>query len=241
MDRPLSHLRVLDLSRHLAGPTCGMLLGDLGADVIKVERPGTGDETRKWGPPFIGGESAYFLCCNRNKRSITLDLKSTEGQGVARSLAERCDVLIENFRVGGTDAFGLGYEQLRATNPRFVLVSITPYGQTGLYRDFAATDLTLFASGGAMYREGLPGREPMNYAGHMPRTFPGSVPAALFRRRTTDRVDWLDLSEVDCWASHPNQIARRLAYTFSGDLEPREDTKASATATTAGFGRGTYH
>jgi crotonobetainyl-CoA:carnitine CoA-transferase CaiB-like acyl-CoA transferase len=170
-----------------------------------------------------------------------LDLDAPGGVSQLRNIAARADVMLESLAPGALAQLGLGYEQLRATNPRFVLVSITPYGQTGLYRDFAATDLTLFASGGAMYREGLPGREPMNYAGHMPRTFPGSVPAALFRRRTTDRVDWLDLSEVDCWASHPNQIARRLAYTFSGDLEPREDTKASATATTAGFGRGTYH
>ncbi len=216
--------------------------------MIKIEPP-EGDPARRDGPRGSIDDperSPLFLHLNTGKQSAVLDLDTPGGVAQLRNIAARADVMIESLAPGVLARLGLGYEQLRATNPRLVLASITPYGQTGPYRDFAATDLTLFASGGAMYREGLPGREPMRYAGHMPRTFPGSVlagmvAAALFRRRTTDRGDWLDLSEVDCWASHPNQIARRLAYTFSGDAEPREDTKASATATTAGFGRGTYH
>ena len=116
----LEGVRVLDLSRHLAGPYCAMMLGDLGAEVIKVERPDGGDETRQWGPPFVGGEAAYYLCCNRNKRSVTINLKDRRGAGIVRDLAARSDVLIENFRVGGPEALGLGYEDLRKANPRMV-------------------------------------------------------------------------------------------------------------------------
>ena len=122
---PLSNIRILDLSRVLAGPYCTMLLGDLGADVIKVERPGGGDDTRAWGPPFVGGESAYYLCCNRNKRSMTLNLKEDAGRDLARRLAMCSDVLVENFLPGTLDRWGLGYADLSRDNPRLVYCSIT--------------------------------------------------------------------------------------------------------------------
>src|ERR671923_364382 len=123
MSQPLEGIRILDLSRVLAGPFCTMLLGDLGAEVIKVERPGTGDDTRAWGPPFAGGESAYYLCANRNKKSITVNLKSSQGQDIIRRLACLSDVLVENFRVGELAQLGLGYDQLAQLNPELVYCS----------------------------------------------------------------------------------------------------------------------
>jgi hypothetical protein len=149
MAGPLTGLRILDLSRVLAGPWAGQVLGDLGADVIKVERPGLGDETRGWGPPYLKdaegrdtSEAAYYLSANRNKRSITLDISRPEGQAIARRLAERSDVVIENFKVGGLAAYGLDYESLKAVNPGLVYCSITGFGQTGPYAPRAGYDFS---------------------------------------------------------------------------------------------------
>ena len=140
MTAPLSHIRVLDLSRVLAGPWAAQTLADLGAEVIKVERPGAGDDTRRWGPPFLPGpdgeptaESAYFLSANRGKKSIAIDLASPRGPSLVRALAGRSDVLIENFKVGGLARYGLDHDSLRERNPRLVYCSITGFGQTGPY------------------------------------------------------------------------------------------------------------
>lgn len=155
--QPLEGIRVLDLTRAMAGPYCAMMLGDLGADVIKVERPGRGDDSRGWGPPFVGepygpypGESAYFIAANRNKRSITVNLKSSEGQEIVRRLAGVSDVLVENFRTGVLDRLGLGYEDLRAVNPRLVYCSISGYGRTGPYAERPGYDFIIQAEGGMM-------------------------------------------------------------------------------------------
>lgn len=129
---PLESVRVLDLSRVLAGPYCTMMLGDLGAEVVKVKQPGIGDETRRWGPPWVAGESAYYLSVNRNKQGITLDLKQQEGRDIALALAARSDVLVENFRVGVLEELGLGYEVLSALHPRLIYCSISGYGPDGL-------------------------------------------------------------------------------------------------------------
>jgi len=153
-DLPLSGIRVLDLSRILAGPYCTMTLGDQGADIIKVERPGAGDDTRTWGPPFIAGESAYYLCCNRNKRSITVDLKHARGIGLIKDLARASDVLVENFTPGLMRGFGLHYEALREINPRLVYCSISAYGQDGPYRNRPGYDMVLSAVGGLMHITG---------------------------------------------------------------------------------------
>ena len=153
----LSHIRVLDLSRVLAGPWSGQILADLGAEVIKVERPGSGDDTRAWGPPFLKGsdgrdtsEAAYFLSANRNKQSLTVDFTRPEGQKLVRELAAKSDILIENFKVGGLAAYGLDYESLKAINPRLIYCSITGFGQFGPYAKRAGYDFMIQGLGGLM-------------------------------------------------------------------------------------------
>src|SRR5262245_27534915 len=161
MSSPLTGIRILDLSRVLAGPYCTMLLGDLGAEVIKVERPGVGNDTRAWGPPFVAGESAYYLCANRNKKSITVNLKSAEGQTIIRQLVRLSDVLVENFKVGELAALGLGYDQLKTLNPGLVYCSITGYGQSGPDKDLPGYDFIIQGRGGIMSITGEPDGEPM--------------------------------------------------------------------------------
>jgi len=159
----LSHLRVLDLSRVLAGPWSGQILADLGAEVIKVERPGSGDDTRAWGPPFLKdsrgentSEAAYYLSANRNKRSVTIDFTQAEGQRLVRELAAKSDILIENFKVGGLAAYGLDYESLRQINPNLIYCSITGFGQTGPYAKRAGYDFMIQGLGGLMSLTGRP-------------------------------------------------------------------------------------
>ncbi len=163
----LSHLRVLDLSRVLAGPWAGQILADLGAEVIKVERPGRGDDTRAWGPPFLAdqagnstGEAAYYLAANRNKRSVTIDFTRPEGQQLVRDLAAGCDILIENFKVGGLAAYGLDYASLSAVNPQLIYCSITGFGQTGPYAARPGYDFMVQGMGGLMSLTGKADGEP---------------------------------------------------------------------------------
>ncbi len=158
--RPLAGLKVLDLSRILAGPWASQLLADLGADVIKVERIEGGDDTRAWGPPFAHGESAYYLSTNRGKRSLAVDITQPEGQQIVRELAVRSDVLIENFKAGGLRKYGLDYESLRSLNPRLIYCSITGFGQTGPLAERAGYDLMIQAFGGLMSITGEPDSKP---------------------------------------------------------------------------------
>ncbi|MCZ2127537.1 MAG: CoA transferase [Anaerolineales bacterium] len=155
--RPLQNIRVLDMTRALAGPYCTMMLGDLGADVVKVERPKSGDESRGWGPPFVGeaygayaGESAYFLAANRNKRSITVNIQSAEGQEILRRLASEADVFVENYRTGDLDKLGLGYDDLHRLYPKLIYCSISGYGRTGPYANRPGYDAIIQAEGGMM-------------------------------------------------------------------------------------------
>ncbi|MGE6386794.1 CaiB/BaiF CoA transferase family protein [Pseudomonas sp. NPDC078416] len=159
----LSHLRVLDLSRVLAGPWAGQILADLGAEVIKIERPGNGDDTRAWGPPFLKdprgentSEAAYYLSANRNKQSVTIDFTRPEGQRLVRELAAKSDIVIENFKVGGLKAYGLDYESLQLENPRLIYCSITGFGQTGPYSKRAGYDFMIQGLGGLMSLTGRP-------------------------------------------------------------------------------------
>ncbi|SFM42671.1 CaiB/BaiF CoA transferase family protein [Marinobacter pelagius] len=166
MAGPLSHLRVLDLSRVLAGPWAGQILGDLGAEVIKIERPGTGDDTRSWGPPYLQGAdgntelSAYFLTANRNKQSLAVDIAHPEGQALVRKLVAESDVVLENFKVGGLKRYGLDYDSLRRINPKLIYCSITGFGQDGPYAARPGYDFLIQAMGGLMSITGQPDGEP---------------------------------------------------------------------------------
>lgn len=167
MRKPLEGIRVLDLSRVLAGPWCSQQLADLGAEVIKIERPGSGDDTRAWGPPWLTGthESAYFLSANRGKRSVVVNLASSEGQQLIRDLVSQCDVLIENFKAGGLESYGLDYASLKAVKPDLIYCSITGFGQDGPYAHRAGYDFIIQGMGGLMSLTGhpddVPGGEPM--------------------------------------------------------------------------------
>jgi crotonobetainyl-CoA:carnitine CoA-transferase CaiB-like acyl-CoA transferase len=210
----LSGVRVLDLSRMLAGPYGSMLLADMGAEVVKVEEPGGGDPMRVMGPPFLpDGESAYFLAINRNKKSVVVDLSAAEGRAVFHDLVRHADVVWENFRPGVMERLGCGYAELSALNPRLVMCSISAYGQDGPYREFPAFDLALQARGGGMSVTGEPGRAPARMGLPMGDLSGGlfgalAVCAALVRRATSGRGAHLDLSLLDCQVSLLSYMAQ---------------------------------
>ena len=197
----LQNIRVLDLSRVLAGPYCTMVLGDLGADVIKVEPP-EGDETRGWGPPFAGGESAYYLCVNRNKRGMVVNLKTDEGKTILRELAYQSDVLVENFRPGTLKKFRLDYEALHEMNPKLIYCSITGFGQTGPLKDMPGYDFMIQAMGGIMSVTGEPEGEPMKVGVAVADLFAGqnaviAILAALQARTFTGEGQYIDIALFD--------------------------------------------
>jgi len=224
---PLDGFRVLDLSRILAGPYCTMILGDQGAEIIKVERPGTGDDTRTWGPPFAGGESAYYLCCNRNKKSIAIDLKKPAGAKLVRELAKTSDVLIENFTPGLTERFGLDYETLREINPRLVYASISAYGQDGPYKDRPGYDMVLSAVGGLMHitgeREGNPCKVGVAITDVLTGVYAsGAITSALLWRERSGKGQHLDVSLLDVQVSGLANIASN--YLVAGKEATRWGT-----------------
>ncbi|HEU4385220.1 MAG TPA: CaiB/BaiF CoA-transferase family protein [Anaeromyxobacteraceae bacterium] len=227
MGGALGHLRVIDLSRVLAGPWASQVLADLGAEVVKVERPGSGDDTRGWGPPFLRdpsgretGESAYFLGANRGKKSVTIDLSRPEGQDLVRRLAARSDVLLENFKVGTLSRLGLGYPDLSGPNPGLVYCSISGFGQTGPYRDRAGYDFIVQGMGGLMSvtgePDGVPGGGPMKVGVAIADLLTGmyaatAVLAALAQRDRTGRGAHVDLALLDVQvAMLANQAASYL-------------------------------
>lgn len=204
----LNGLRVLDLSRVLAGPWSTQTLADLGAEVIKIEKPGEGDDTRSWGPPFVAGKdqtdtfSAYYLAANRGKKSVAIDLGSPEGQATIVSLAKASDVVVENFKVGGLKRFGLDYEALSAANPRLVYCSISGFGQTGPYREKPGYDLLVQAMGGLMSITGAPDGEPMKVGVAVADIFTGlyatiAILAALNERNASGQGQHIDLALLD--------------------------------------------
>jgi crotonobetainyl-CoA:carnitine CoA-transferase CaiB-like acyl-CoA transferase len=213
MAGPLSHIRVLGLSRIMAGPWATQVLADLGADVIKVERPAVGDDTRSWGPPFLKEadgnptrEAGYYLCVNRGKRSITLDLDKPHGQTVVRAIAARSDIVLENFKVGTLKRFGLDYEGLREVNPQIIYCSVTGFGQTGPKREAAAYDFMIQAMGGLMSitgeRDDMPGGGPQKVGVPIVDIMTGmyaavGVLAALARRAETGKGEYIDLAMLD--------------------------------------------
>jgi len=217
MAGPLSHIRVLDLSRIMAGPWTTQMLADLGADVIKVERPGVGDDTRSWGPPFLKNatgvntrEAGYYLAVNRGKRSITLSLDTAEGQDIVRQLAARADIIIENFKVDSLARYGLDYETLSRTHPRLIYCSITGFGQTGPKRDVAAYDFAIQGMGGLMSitgeRDDKPGGGPQKVGLPIVDLTTGmyaavAVLAALAAREVSGKGDYIDIGMLDVQAA----------------------------------------
>ena len=231
----LPHIKVLDLSRVLAGPWCTQILADLGADVVKVERPGAGDDTRHWGPPFIKDaqgndtdQATYFTACNRNKRSITLDLAHPDGQALIRQMAAQSDVLVENFKVGGLKHYGLDYESLKAINPRLIYCSLTGFGQTGPYAERAGYDLMIQAMSGMMSITGraddVPGGGPLRVGVALTDIFTGvyaatAILAAIEVRHRTGVGQHIDMALLDVgMATLANQAG---AYLNTGNAPQR--------------------
>lgn len=199
---PLAGLRVLDLSRVLAGPYCTMMLGDMGAEVVKVERPGTGDDTRGFGPPFLGGESTYFMSVNRNKRGITLDLKLERGREIVRSMIARADVLVENFRPGLMDSFGLSWSTVRELNPRLIYCSISGYGGTGPDAMLPGYDLIIQGEGGVASLTGEADGPPMKVGTSQADIVAGMMACqgillALLARERTGKGQLVDIGMLD--------------------------------------------
>ena len=221
--QPLNGIRVLDLSRVLAGPYCTMVLGDLGAEVIKVESP-EGDETRGWGPPFAAEQSAYYLCVNRNKRSMVVDFKTEEGRDLLHELAKQSDVLVENFRPGTLRRYSLDYESVSALNPRLIYCSITGFGQTGPLRDRPGYDFMIQAMGGLISITGEPDGEPMKVGVAVADLFAGqnaviALLAALQARTQTGKGQHLDISLFDSQVAMLANVAS--SYLISGNLPKR--------------------
>ena len=241
MNSALSHITVLDLSRVLAGPWAGQVLADLGAEVIKVERPGSGDDTRGWGPPFLrdaqgndSADAAYYLCANRNKKSITVDFTTPQGQSIVRELARTSDVVLENFKVGGLAPYGLDYAALRAVNPQLIYCSITGFGQTGPYASRAGYDLLVQAMGGLMSitgrQDGEPGAGPQKAGVAVTDILTGlyaaiGILAALAHRERTGVGQHIDLGLLDvqvaCLANQAmNYLVSGSAPRRSGNSHP---------------------
>ncbi|WP_181013277.1 CaiB/BaiF CoA transferase family protein [Pseudomonas syringae] len=237
----LSHIRVLDLSRVLAGPWAGQILADLGADVIKVERPGGGDDTRSWGPPFLQDaagqnttEAAYYLSANRNKQSVTIDFTRPEGQRLVRELAAKSDIVIENFKVDGLAAYGLDYESLKAVNPRLIYCSITGFGQSGPYARRPGYDFMIQALGGLMSLTGLPdgeeGAGPVKVGVALTDILTGlysttAILAALAHRDQSDIGQFIDMALLDvqvaCLANQGmNYLTTGIAPKRLGNAHP---------------------
>jgi crotonobetainyl-CoA:carnitine CoA-transferase CaiB-like acyl-CoA transferase len=223
---PLSGLRVLDLTRVLAGPTCTQMLGDLGAEVIKIERPEAGDDTRGFAPPFVPNtkESAYFVGVNRNKKSVTLDIAKPEGQAIIHKLLEHCDILVENFKVGALAKYGLGYEQLAKTHPRLIYCSITGFGQTGPYAPRPGYDALIQAMGGVMSLTGEPNGSPQKVGVPVADLFAGlygciGILAAVNHRNSTGQGQQIDIGMLD---THVAWLANQgMNYLATGENPPR--------------------
>jgi crotonobetainyl-CoA:carnitine CoA-transferase CaiB-like acyl-CoA transferase len=223
---PLQGLRVLDLTRVLAGPTCTQMLGDLGAEIIKIEKPGTGDDTRGFAPPFMPGttESAYFTGVNRNKRSVTIDIASAEGQALVRRLLGSCDILAENFKVGTLAKYGLGWDDLRGDFPGLVYCSITGFGQTGPYAPRPGYDALIQAMGGVMSLTGEPDGAPQKVGVPVADLFAGlygciGILAALRHRARTGEGQQIDIGMLDtsvAWLANQG-----MNYLATGENPPR--------------------
>jgi formyl-CoA transferase len=223
-NQALSGIKVLDLSRVLAGPYCTMVLGDMGAEVIKVELPKLGDDTRHWGPPEAGGEAAYYLCINRNKRSMTVNMKTSEGREIIRRLALQSDILMENYKVGTLQKMGLGYEDLRIGNPGLVYCSITGFGQDGPLKDKPGYDFMIQGMGGIMSFTGDPEGPPMKVGVAIVDITAGlfacsAILAALRHRERTGRGQFIDIALLDAVVAWLANVGSN--YLVSGEMPVR--------------------
>lgn len=221
--KALEGIRVLDLTRALAGPFCTLMLGDNGADVIKVEIPGTGDDTRKWGPPFIGEESAYYLSINRNKRSLTLNLQDAQAKEVFMKLAKDTDVVVENFTPGVMGRFGLDYDAVKAVNPKVVYCSISGFGQDGPYRNRPAYDQIMQGVGGLMSITGEPDGEPQKIGIAVTDIGAGmwsafAIMAALHHREKSGEGQYIDISMLDAQVAW---LTYQAAFFFANGEAPK--------------------
>src|SRR5437879_2954724 len=226
--KPLEDVFVIDLSRILSGPVCTMLLADMGAEVIKVEPPPSGDDSRQWGPPFIGGISSYFLSVNRNKKSLGLNLKTTEGWQILWKLIERADVLIENFRPGVLDKLGFGYQAVAKANPRAIYCSISGFGHTGPYRDRPGYDVIAQGESGMMDLTGFPDGPPAKLGASLADVVAGlyamnGILLALLARHKTGRGQQVDVSLLDGMVSTLTYQA--LIYLSTGRSPKRLGTR----------------
>lgn len=219
MKGALDGIRIIDVSRVLAGPFCSMILGDLGAEVIKIEHYKTGDETRGWGPPFVNGESAYYLCANRNKKSISLNLKTEEGKEIFRKLVSTGDVVVQNFKAGTLEKMDLGYESLKEMNPSLIMASITGFGTNGPYKDLPGYDYIIQAMSGLMSITGEPDGSPVKVGVAIADVITGlytciGILSALQYRNKTGEGQEIDISLLDCQVSSLINVASN--YLCSG-------------------------
>lgn len=234
---PLKGLRVFDLTRILAGPGCTQILGDMGADIIKIERPNAGDDTREWGPPFLKDkdgnettESAYYLCVNRNKKSITLDFTKPEGLALAKKIIGTCDILVENFKTGSLEKYGLGYDDLKKEFPNLIYCSITGFGRTGPYAKRAGYDYLIQAMGGIMSMTGTPDGEPQKMAMAYVDVLTGlyalnGILAALYSREKTGSGQLIDISLMDTEIATLYNLAQ---YYLTSGVVPKRMGNAHA-------------
>ena len=223
---------MLDLSNRLSGSFCAKTLGLYGCDVIKVE-PVIGDPNREW-KDYIDDDkntiNPLFLHLNVGKKSLSLDNESPEGSKILKQLIKKADIVVETFKPGYLDSIGLGYESSTKDNQGLIMTSVTPFGQTGPYRNYDYTELTIFAMSGAMHREGLPDRSPLRYGGEIAQYYSGNAAAAatsvaIFRKLQTNLGEWIDISIQECMAGHPHQIGRRAPFIYSGETDPRTEPR----------------
>ncbi|GAI96634.1 unnamed protein product, partial [marine sediment metagenome] len=224
MPGPLEGIRVVDLSRVVVGPYCTMVLGDMGADVIKIEIPGKGDETRMWGPPFAGGESAYYISLNKDKRSLTLNFKKEKGKAVLRQLIAQSDVLVENYRLGTLDKLGFGYESVKEINPRLIYCSITGYGNTGPMSHVAGVDIVVAAEAGLIGITGEKDRPPSKVGVAITDILTalfaqGAIANALYHREKTGSGQKIDLSLFESQVATLFNLSS--TYLISGEIPQR--------------------
>ena len=250
MPYPILHnIRILDASSGIAGPYAGKMLADYGADVIKAEIRTEPDYARKTGAfpddtPHPE-KSALFLHLNAGKRGITLDPTTADGRRIFTDIAAQCDAVIESFRPGAMAQWGIGYHDLRSARSDIILTSVTPYGQSGPHKDYEFTELTIFAAGGGMHREGLPQREPLRYGAEIAQYFSGTAAAAatmiaLFGVVMHGEGEWIDISIQECMAGHPHQIGRRTPWIYGSEPDERKPPRLAAAGMREPYAVGTF-